>query len=328
MAAIAGVVYVASKTGGMWVAEGRPSLLQAAPTFEVGTTFPDTGVVGAGVLRPLTSVVNGDVTYSTPTAPGNPIKDVTFNGIVNAVPGVEFENCAMRGPAVRTSGSNLLQVIGYNTAGSTQVVARYCDINPQGPSSYWNGVGWRNYRLEQCNIWGSVDGLAAYALSSDANPRAYVNVIGTWIHDLAQFKPDVAGNRDVTHNDCIQAQGNVGPADDILLDGCRLDGYHSLTQSSPLPPEHTQISAVMLTPNTQDRICLTLMRSWVTGGVVTVNGLSSQPNSLLVLDRVQFEKPHPSTGGPSAPVRLNANLTGRTITGLVYPDGSAVPVTT
>lgn len=326
---ILGVRYYATKAG-TWEAPGRPSLLPAAPVFEVGTTVPDETTVGAGLLRSLTSVVNSDVTYSTPTAPGHPIADVTFNGTVKAVPGVEFENCAMRGPAVRTTGSNLLQVIGYEGAGSAQVLARYCDFNPQGPSSYWNGVGFRNYRLEQCNIWGSTDGLAAYALAGDSDKAVHIDVIGTWIHDLAQFKPDVAGNRDVTHNDCIQCQGNVGPADDIFLDGCRLDGYHSATQGSPLPPEHTQISAVMITPaaSTQDRICLTVMRSWLSGGIDTFNATKTgQPNTVIVLDSNTWEKPHPSTGGPSLAIAISSAITNRTVTRQLYTDGTAVPVT-
>lgn len=319
MSAVPGITYFLDKSG-VWTAPGRPSLLPTVPTFVVGTTYPDATTVGAGILRPLTSVVNSDVTYVSGT-----YVDTTFNGIVNAKPGVVFENCAFRGPVVRTSGSNLLNVVQYAGLGSAQVLARYCDINPQTPSPYWNGVGYRNYRLEQCDVWGNTDNLAAFSLSTDADPAIYIDVVGTWLHDMSQFHPDTASGRAVTHNDCIQLQGNIGAADDVLIDGCRLDGTASTSQSSPLPPTHEQLSAVMVTPATRDRVCLTVKRSWLSGGIDTFNATKTgQPNTVLVLDQNVWEKPHPSTNGPSIAIALSSAIASVSVTNQLYTDGTAV----
>ena len=120
--------------------------------------------------------------------------------------------------------------------------------------------------------------------------------------------------------------GNDGPADDILLDGCRLDAYHSTEQGSPQPPEHTQIAAVMMTPNQQDKVCLTLRRSWLTGGVFTFNASApANANSIIVLADNEWERPR--NGGPSAAIALDPTLVNRTLSNNVYSDdGSPVPV--
>lgn len=293
------------------------------PPFVVGETYPDETTVGAGIIRPYpTNVVTTPTTF-TGTAT-EPIVDTIFENLVTIDgQGFEFENCVFRGPAERTTGSNLINVF----SDSSGTVLRYCDINPQTESSYWNGIGYKRYRLEQCHVWGCTDAFAAFALQDDPDPSVDVKIIGTWAEKLSQFKPDVAGNRDVTHNDVIQCQGNVGPDDDILIDGCRFDGYHSLEQSDPTPPQHTQISAIMMTPSgsCQDRVCLTARRSWFTGGVFTLNATApSLGLSVLVLEDNIWEAPR--SGGPSAAIAIDTVLTNRTVTGNLYADGSPVPI--
>lgn len=310
--------------------EARVAALEAEtpeppePPFVIGETYPDETTVGAGIIRPYpTNVVNTMTVFE-----GTPrlVVDTLFNDLVQVRgDGWEFENCAFRGPVVRTSGSQIVWVDQARVTPAGKPIFRYCDINPQTASPYWNGIGWKLYRLEMCHVWGSTDGLAIFARSDDPDPRVYVEALGTWVEKLSQFKPDI--NRDVTHNDCAQLQGNKGPADDVFFDGCRLDGYHSVEQSKPTPPEHTQISAIMLSPNQQDRVCITIRRSWLTGGVFTCNGsASSLANSILVLEDNIWEFPNQAQGGPSAAIALNRVLTNRTLSGNVYPDGTPVPV--
>ena len=226
----------------------------------VGETFPDETNVGAGVIAPYPTKVVSTVTEFD--GPGELVQDTIFNDLVKVrSDGWTFVNCVFRGPSVWTAGSNLVWVDQARVTPAGKPVFKYCDVNPQTADTHWNGIGWKLYRLEQCNIWGAIDCLAAFAREDDPDPRVHIEVLGTWLHDMAQFKPDIAGDRDVTHNDLIQCQGNDGPADDILLDGCRLDAYASTEQGSPQPPEHTQLAAVMMTPNQQDKVCLTLRRS-------------------------------------------------------------------
>jgi len=293
------------------------------PVFVVGETYPDETTVGAGIIRPYpTNVILTPTTYTG--AATEPIVDTVFEDLVTVDgQGYVFENCVFRGPATRTTGSNLVNVL----ADSSGTTFRYCDINPQTASSYWNGIGYKRYRLEQCHVWGCTDAFAAFALADDPDPSVDVKIIGTWAEKLSQFKPDVAGNRDVTHNDVIQCQGNVGPDDDILIDGSRFDAYHSVEQSSPTPPEHTQISAVMMTPSgaCQDRVCLTARRSWFTGGIFTLNATSTAlGQSVLVLEDNIWEKPN--NGVPAAAIAIDPVLTKRTVTGNVYEDGSPVSI--
>lgn len=309
-------------------APGRALIPRDLPTWTLGVTYPDDNTVGAGKIpgRPYPStIVAGTTTYSS----SQTVHDRVFTGlvIVNNGATVRFENCVFLGPVVRTTGSNLI-----TTTASTMTTFYYCDIHPQTASPYWNGIGYKHYRTEFCHVWGCTDNFAAFSLLSDPDPAVHVSIIGTWAEKLSQFKPDPAGARDVTHNDLIQLQGNVGPDDDVLIDGSRFDAYHSSTQSSPLPVEHTQISAIMLTPapaNCPAEVHITARRSWFTGGTFTLNASSDKlTSSTLVLDDNVWERPHPSTGGPATAIALKSTFTGHTITGQTYSDGTAVPIYT
>lgn len=307
--------------GTLRVTAKPPDVEPPVPPFVVGETYPDETTVGAGVIRPYPTAEHHGVLELYGDA-GAPIVDTIFYDLVRIYGhGYTFENCVFRGPVERVEGSNIVFV----DAQSSGTVLRYCDINPQTPSSHWNGIGYKRYRLEQCHVWGTTDCAAAFARGDDDDPSADVKIIGSWLERLSQFKPDVAGNRDVTHNDCIQLQGNVGPADDVLIDGSRLDGYHSSEQSEPSPPQHTQISAIMCTPNQQDQICLTLRNSWITGGIQTLNaGSSANALSVLRITDNIWEKPR--SGGPTAAIALDPSITDRVVERNYYEDGSEVPV--
>lgn len=294
---------------------------------------PDNDNVGTGIIKAYpTTIVYAETpggTIEFDSEPDEPIVNTVFmDRVAIRTDGWRFLNCSFRGPLTWTAGGNLVYVDQDTVTPEGKPVFTYCDFNPQTADSHWNAIGWKLYRLEYCHIWGTVDGLAIYALAADPDPAVHVEVYATWIERLSQFKPDVAGNRDVTHNDGAQLQGNDGPADDALFELTRIDGYASTDQGTPQPPEHTQISAIMLTPNQQDKVCLTVRKAWMSGGVFTLNGTaSSNSKSILVLEDVIWERRHQSTGGPSAEIALDATFTNRTLRNNIYADdGSPVPV--
>lgn len=293
------------------------------PPFIVGETYPDETTVGAGIIRPLpTTVVPEYALYDEPGNPDEPVRDLLFMDRVKVTaPGWVFENCYVKGPEAWTEGGNLVDTTDAPVDGKP--VFRYCTICPQTPDPHWNGIGYRRYRLEMCRVYDCTDDAAAFARSDEEDKAVHVEIVGTWLGPMSQFKPDL--DRDVTHDDNLQAQGNDGAPDDILVDGSRLDAYHDPAAAFPSPPEHTQVAAIMLSPNTVDRVCLTVTRSWLSGGIYTINaGSASNVNSTLVVTDNIFEAPH--EGGPTKSIVLDPSLVDRTIEGNVYEDGSPVPV--
>lgn len=325
-----GVLYSLSTNGQKWKAPGRPDLPAVGlPVFVIGTTYPDATTVGVGIIRPTPSavVVVGDQTFST----SQTIIDKTFSGLVSVTGGatVDFENCLFIGPLARVSGANIV-----SAHASTMTTLRYCTIDPQTPTAFWNGIGYSRYTLDRSEVKNVVDGCAAFALVGAATDYVHVSLLGSWIHSLSRFSPDAADpstpQRNETHNDGIQCQGNIGAPDDILINGTRIDGYHSTTAGQPPAPGSNlvQLSAVMLTPATRNKVTITIKNSWFSGGVFTVNATANANSaSTLVMDNNKFEKPHSSTGGPAAAIAIDAALTDRSITNQTYAvDGTSVPL--
>lgn len=325
-----GVAYFRLYPGRTWTAPGYANLDGGSDSwvdpFMLGVTKPTAEWVGTGLVRPAPdplvfgTVINGDQVISN----SQTIKDKIFNnGYVQTNNGavVDFENCVFKGPlAAATVGKPVV-----STTKSTLTTLRFCDIYAQTPSAYLGGVGYKNYRTERCNVWDVTDGFAAFVQSTDPDPRCNIAIMGTYCHDLSRFAPDYAtNNRAETHNDCIQLQGNIGPADDILIVGSWFDAYHSQIVGDQ-PVVHKQISAIMLTPSTKDRVSITVRQSWLSGGQYTFNGGATQPNSVVVIEDTRFEKPH--TGGPALAIGLDPSIVNRTVSGNTYEsDGSPVSV--
>lgn len=304
-----------------WYAPDRTSMTGSAD-LRLGIDKPGPSNTGAGVIRPFpTTTVAGAQTIST----SQTIRDKVYADrvTVNSGATVVFENCYLKGPLTFATSSFAI----VDTTASTLTTLRYCTVKPQTPSPYIVCVGYKNYRLEYCDVSQGTDNWGAYAKSTDPDPKCNIAIVGTWSHDMARFAPDPAtgSGRPETHNDLIQLQGNLGPVDDILIDGCNLEAYHSTTVGD-LPPVHKQISAVMLTPITQDSVAITLTRSWVSGGIYTFNAGGAQPGSKIVVTDNRWERPR--TNGPVAAIAIDASITDRVISGNVYDDdGSPVPVT-
>lgn len=324
-----GVAYFRLYPERTWTAPGYPSLDGGSDSwvdpFILGTTKPTQEWVGTGLVRPVPdpevfgTVINGDQIIGV----SQTIKDKIFNGYVTVQNAalVTFENCIMKGPvAAATTGKPIV-----TTTRSTLTTLKFCDVYAQTPSAYLGGVGYKNYRTERCNVWDVTDGFAAFVQSTDPDPKCNIAIMGTWCHDLSRFAPDYAtNNRAETHNDCIQLQGNVGPADDILIDGSWFDAYHSQLVGDQ-PVVHKQISAIMLTPNTKPQVSITVRRSWMSGGQYTFNAGLAQPLSTIVMEDVRWEKPH--ANGPALAIGIDPSITNRAISGMVYEvDGTPVPI--
>jgi PKD repeat protein len=135
----------------------------AGRSFELRATKPTPGNVGAGILRPLSAVHNGDMTITTN---GLVLKDTTVNGAVTiAAANVVIENCVIKGPATDPGTTTVNPIFLVNTDNAAlangPALIRYSTITStlRGPNVY--GVGSRNYTLEFCDIAKVVEGARA-----------------------------------------------------------------------------------------------------------------------------------------------------------------------
>ncbi len=312
---------------GEWERRGR---LPISGDFVLGSTEPVGGInVGAGVLRAYptqTISVGGTVSLSGATytiAAGATVTDVIIPGFVNLNNGSVLENCAVTGPPTEQATG---RPIVKGPSGGTQNLAtvRFCTVDPDVASDYYDGVGYTNLHVERCWVKNTVDGIAAF--DNFGNGGCNLLIEGTLIESLAQFAPDYVNNRTESHNDCAQMQGNVGgTANDIYFDGCKFDGRHSTTKGD-IPPYRAQISALMLTPNVSS-IHMTYTRGWLLGGIDCVNAGSPLTGSELVITNNRFERPGTDPLAPTVALAVDSTLT-LTQSGNTYIDnGAPVPVT-
>jgi|GEM_PF-6687794 hypothetical protein len=305
----------------------------AGDTFTLGTTEPQGGInVGAGVARAYptqTISVSGLVSLSGSTytiSAGATISDVIIPGFVNLNDGSVLENCVVTAPPTEQATSR--PIVKGPTGGTTNLAhIRFCTIDPDVASAWYDGFGYTNLHVERTWVKNTTDGVAAF--DNFGNGGCNLLIEGCHIESLAQFAPDYAytGGRLETHNDCAQMQGNGGGnVNDIYIDGCKFDGRHSTTKGD-IPPYRLQIAALMLTPNVS-AISMTYTRGWLLGGIYCVNaGSDTLSASELVITNNRFERPGTDPEAPSVALAVDSGLT-LTATGNTYIDnGQAVPAT-
>lgn len=297
--------------------------IAGASLFTVGVTIPVEANTGAGISGPMPTVeINGNVSITD----GQVLKDRIINGWVTITGTGRIENCIVRGPATDTTASrSLINTSGASVSGLGTPNVSFTTIDPQTPSAYWSGVGNKNYYAYRVKILRCVDGFSAFSNTVDG--LCNVKIRGCYVSNLSQFRPDYAnGNRPVVHGDAlVQCQGNLGPPEDILLEGNSANARPDPTVGTQ-PTEYTELSCVMVSPNTQTRVSYKSVKNTYRGGVYTVNAGASNPGGAVVHDGDRFELP----GGANKPTAALVidSATARTVTACTYIEtGEPVPVT-
>lgn len=258
-----------------------PVVAPPADTFVMDVTQPGPSNTGVGIaslgFSVPTTVVNGDVTLSTNGTSAAPFiyqNKIIKGKLIIRAQYVIVQNCIIQGANDNSSGNGWLvdcvsAALDAFPADATPII-RYCTIKPSSPSSYWNGIGTRNYRAFRNDISNSTDGFSIFHTTSGGNVRTEIG--GNYVHDLGYFNPDLAtpSHTDGTHNDCVQYQGGNGG----YLHGNTFDGHMSPSIGNPSASPHgTQTtSCVILNNNTGVLTGFEISYNWLYGGVETING--------------------------------------------------------
>lgn len=280
-------------------------------------------IVGAGIIRPWPTQVITTLTGNVD--PDGWVRDKIINASLTPVTTIEgFENCFFRGNATWSTSGWLL--CGDNASAADPVKVYWSTFEPQTPSAYASGIGPKFIEAYFCEIRHTTDTISSF--NSQGGP-SLMRFICSWAHTMVRWAPDYANNnRTNTHLDSIQAQGSSGPVDDVLIDGSRLDATVSTTLGNPPQPgDPLDLSCIMFNYGVGGKkVVITIRRSWLTGGIATVNGGddSVTAGSLLTMDDVILE---PRNGAqPRWSLLLDTNLP-RSITNVRYPDGTPAVIT-
>lgn len=300
--------------------------------FVLGETEPTALTNGAGKMPGHPSIgslpiINGDVTVTA----GTVFEDRIVNGrlFVNHSSGAQtiVRNVEVRGAAVPPSSGSAVPLVtvqglqGTITSSTQQVLFEFVTIRPQTPSSYWDGFGRKCFKTVRCLIEDVNDGWQIFSSTADGLVR--VTDEGSCLTMFAQFQPDAANPRPVTHNDGVQNQGSL---DDPDFTGTAINARPSTTRSNPLPPIRDELSAIMLNSNTQTRAGIKLDRCFMRGGIYCFN--AGLPNGYVEITNTKFERPGTAADGfaPSRAISINPSVT-RLVSGNTYFDnGATVPV--
>lgn len=294
--------------------------VSGSATFTVGDVEPVAANTGAGLLRPLipTPVV-GDVTVAS----GQVLADRIVHGLITVTGTGRVENCLQLGPvAAPTTAHSLINTSAATPSALGVPNVSFTTIDPQTPSAYWTGIGNKNYDAYRVKIFRCVDAFSMFSATADG--LVNVKVRASLVDLLAHFAPDYAnGDRTRTHNDAAQMQGNLGGPDDILFEGNSFNARHDPTVGTQ-PTVYSELSCLMVSPNTQTRVSYTSRKNWYRGGVYTVNAGASNPGGTVIHDGDRFEVPGAVTPGPTKSLVINSATT-RQVDRCTYIGASGTP---
>lgn len=290
---------------------------QPETTFVLGTTKPDDTNTGAGVIRPYpTTVINGNVTLTGTQS----LLDTIVHGRVICQGTNLVENCVIDGGPAPTTGEAWL----VNCNNGTLATIRFCNLAPAEPSARWNAIGTRKYVAHRNNIWNCTDNFSVY--SQDSTGTCNVKIEGNFCPSMVQWRPDYANNRTETHNDTVQLQGGKDDELDVVIEGNTFVGDHSKLVGT-IPPTYSNLSAIMITPNTQPHCSATIKNNWLTKGIYTINSGKTATGGILVITGNRMERPGWETPGPTAAINIDPGYTNITVSGNTYIDnGATVPI--
>jgi hypothetical protein len=320
------------KLHSLWTVRGgvkTPLLLKTKATakdfgWTPGTRDPK-NQVGAGKIRPMPTTVITTLTGNVDS--DGVVRDKIIDANLTPVPSIEyFENCFFRGAATWTAGGWLL--CGNQATASDPIKAYWCTFEPRTPSAYCSGIGPQNVEAYYCEIRHCTDPISSFSFGTGGTHMKFIN---SWAHTMVRWAPDYATNNrpEGTHNDGIQLQGsNATDPEDVLIDGSRIDGnLHPTFGQPPGPGVTPNLSAVMFNYGVGGKRSLaTIRRSWLFGGLATVNGGDdniANGYGELVMENVIMELRNGSQ--PLYSLLLDNRLV-RSITNVRYTDGSPVVI--
>lgn len=217
MSASTGQLYTLTSSG--WKCPGRGVL----DTFVMGTTKPvyaNTGLRALGRTAadltpyPATGGPAGDISGGTLTISSA----VTLDGYdiaarvnVTTAGAVKLHGCLVRGNSTLAANAALVTCsnAAYSALTAPNITIEYCDLIPDTPSIWWDGIIGHHFHAERNYIKNTVDGIGGYNANGGAD--CYNEYWGNCIDLLSFFSPDPNHSSDTpiskTHNDGIQIQG-------------------------------------------------------------------------------------------------------------------------
>lgn len=206
--------------------------------FILGVTIPVPGD-NVGVYN---SVVR--TAYSGPTTittNGTTIRDQNISQYItiNAA-NVTFINCYFSAGGLNTPGG-MAQCSGANCS---NIQFYRCTFSPSTYSYSRDAVYGHDYTVERCHIEHTVDGCA---VANQYAAPANVNILGSWIGNLAWFANDGGIHSDGTHNDGIQVHSGTN----IHIRGNAFYGYKFNALGTPVLDSsannrHPQIGQILM----------------------------------------------------------------------------------
>lgn len=248
--------------------------------FALGTTKPtaaNTGIQPGVVL----TTSNGDITVNTA---GAVIENLDiFGKVIIQAANVTIRNCRIRG-GVATSNVGLVTCF---SAACTGARIEFCELRPDNPSVWWDGVIGHGYTAYRNHVYWTVDGFGAY-LASGEGLDVGVQIQGNYVHDLSLISPDPNHSDNLTHSDGIQVQG--GWSGQIVgnniqgfwqpNNGTGWPGYdpaHNDPMNGAINPNATNFdygqstSCIICTPNQSSVQGWLVDRNWFDGGGIGIN---------------------------------------------------------
>lgn len=195
--------------------DGRDALAQEAVAatalscdgLTAGQYVPDSGTTGvkAGSTLRRIDPPGGWLTISTA---GTVLENAdVYGGIKVRAANVTIRNTIVRGPnTTLTSSSSLITAWD---APVRNLLLEGVTLRPQAPSMHWSGINGHDYTARCVDVSHTTDGFGIYNTNAPTAPTG-VRILQSYCHDLAMFSPNPGHADNLSHTDCVQAQGAKG----------------------------------------------------------------------------------------------------------------------
>jgi hypothetical protein len=208
-----------------------------------GSGYGTTGVwAGLSDHTLLTDQNASSTTTFTPTSGATYTNKTVYGQIVPPTShgsDITFSNCLLRGaPSWSTLGSAIVKADNTRT-GTGKLILKDCEIWPQTPSYYIDGIRGNRLQIERCWIHDTTDGVVLYATPSQNSGVCNSNMYGSIVERLRYTYPDLE-HSDGTHNDClalpggknINVKGNLFYGSSVDLPGSGTNPSHPALQAT------------------------------------------------------------------------------------------------
>ena len=200
---------------GATTATSRESLTGLQGTYKPSVAADNVGIP-AGTVLTTTGAPTGLVTLTGTGAYTYKNMLIKACFLIKTTGKVEFRNCKIVGfqrTDLTGSGHDTALINCDANPGVSNVLITDCELVPDYPDTYTDGVLGHNFEIRRSIVRNCVDCLGIRVPNKPtaaANTKIYANILT----DLAYFNPDVATPRTTTnkgtHNDVIQVFGGKG----------------------------------------------------------------------------------------------------------------------